>query len=129
MHRLLRRQLKRSASTLLQSPPTLDQWRKLLQHINRAYGQSDQDRYTLERSLTISSDEMHELYKRLKDSTEARWGAIANALPDLLFLQDAQGIYHEIFSEARDDQLFRPENEIINKHPKEIFPQRLHTPS
>ncbi|QYZ65878.1 MAG: EAL domain-containing protein [Gammaproteobacteria bacterium (ex Lamellibrachia satsuma)] len=126
MHRLLRRQLKKiGLNPASESPPTLDQWRKLLQHINRAYGQSDQDRYTLERSLTISSDEMHELYKRLKDSTEARWGAIANALPDLLFLQDAQGIYHEIFSEARDDQLFRPENEIINKHPKEIFPPKI----
>lgn len=126
MHRLLRRQLKKSGlDPASETPPTLDQWRKLLPHIDRAYGQSDQDRYTLERSLTISSDEMHELYKRLKDSTEARWGAIANALPDLLFLQDAQGIYHEIFSEARDDKLFRPENEIINKHPKEIFPPKI----
>ncbi|WP_177419350.1 GGDEF and EAL domain-containing protein [endosymbiont of Lamellibrachia barhami] len=126
MHRLLRRQLKKSGlDPASETAPTLDQWRKLLPHIDRAYGQSDQDRYTLERSLTISSDEMHELYKRLKDSTEARWGAIANALPDLLFLQDAQGIYHEIFSEARDDKLFRPENEIINKHPKEIFPPKV----
>ncbi|MBL3591663.1 MAG: diguanylate cyclase [gamma proteobacterium endosymbiont of Lamellibrachia anaximandri] len=126
MHRLLRRQLKKiGLNPASESPPTLDQWRKLLQHINRAYGQSDQDRYTLERSMTISSDEMHELYKRLKDSTEARLGAIANALPDLLFLQDAQGIYHEAFSEARDDKLFRPENEIINKHPKEIFPPKI----
>ncbi|MBL3529107.1 MAG: EAL domain-containing protein [gamma proteobacterium endosymbiont of Lamellibrachia anaximandri] len=126
MHRLLCRQLKKigldPAST---PPPTLDQWRELLSHIDRTYEQSDQDRYTLERSLTISSDEMHELYTRLKDSTEARWKAIANALPDLLFLQDEKGIYHEIFSEARDDKLFRPESEIINKHPKDIFPPQV----
>ncbi len=126
MHRLLCRQLKKiGLDPASKSPPTLDQWRELLSHIDRTYEQSDQDRYTLERSLTISSDEMHELYKRLKDSTEARWRAIANALPDLLFLQDEKGIYHEIFSEARDDKLFRPENEIINKHPKDIFPPRI----
>ncbi len=67
IHPLLIRQLKKSGFN-----PVLEildeNWMKLLGHVNMAYLQSDQDRYTLERSISISSREMQELNKNLKQS-------------------------------------------------------------
>ena len=67
-HRLLKRQLKRLGLDL-ETVPTVAQWQKLLRGINRAYTQNDQDRYLLERSLTISSNEMQTLYEELRQSS------------------------------------------------------------
>jgi signal transduction histidine kinase len=64
-HRVLRRQLRKcglSSST----PPTQQQWKQFLNPINQTYQQAEQDRYLLERSLDISSQEMSELYEQLR---------------------------------------------------------------
>ncbi len=45
--------------------PDGDLWPAVLERVSRTYIEADQDRYTLERSLTISSDEMQHLYQRL----------------------------------------------------------------
>jgi signal transduction histidine kinase len=55
MHRLLQRQLKRHIS----HPDALPQeWKNLLQSVNEAYHQFDDDRAMLERSLELSSEEL-----------------------------------------------------------------------
>ncbi|MEK6677191.1 MAG: ATP-binding protein [Planctomycetota bacterium] len=65
LHALLTRQLKR-AGLDPSSPPTDSQaWQALLGWISHAYTEADQDRYLLERSLSISSDEMRGLHERL----------------------------------------------------------------
>ena len=71
---LLKRQLRRnglSADVL----PTLEQWKAHLETIERTYDEVEQDRYTLERSLAISSEEMRELYNNLKRSSESALAA------------------------------------------------------
>jgi len=119
MHKLLARQLKKLQldDTL---PPDADVWLKLLKLIEGSYEAADQDRYILERSLTISSEEMQALYQRQKSSYESRLYAILQALPDILFLIDEDGRYIEIMS-GNHQQLFRDKGELIGKTLHDIF--------
>ncbi len=74
LHNLLRRQLRR-LSLAPGRTPTLDAWRTLLDRVSQTYGESDQERYLLERSQDISSREMQELYSALqheRDTLESR---------------------------------------------------------
>ncbi|MEN9723412.1 MAG: hypothetical protein RJB38_1398, partial [Pseudomonadota bacterium] len=58
VHRILQRQLKKLGISDDAPPPTLNQWRDLLERVNQVYHDADEDRYTLERSLTKSSEEL-----------------------------------------------------------------------
>ena len=68
MHSILQRQLRKLS---IDSHDQLDgdSWLSLLRHISQTYDQADMDRYTIERSLQISSDEMQELYQSLKQTS------------------------------------------------------------
>jgi diguanylate cyclase (GGDEF)-like protein/PAS domain S-box-containing protein/putative nucleotidyltransferase with HDIG domain len=66
LHPLLARQLKRLGIKAGVVGIAGDAWQQLLERVSRTYTDADQDRYTIERSLTISSDEMHRLYKGLE---------------------------------------------------------------
>jgi diguanylate cyclase (GGDEF)-like protein/PAS domain S-box-containing protein len=48
--------------------------------------------------------------------------AIASALPDLLFLQDENGVYHEVYATSNDPNLYRPASAILGKTPYDLFP-------
>jgi hypothetical protein len=58
LHALLQRQLNRVGIEDHTVPPDADVWLKLLERISRSYTEADQDRYLLERSLSVSSEEM-----------------------------------------------------------------------
>ena len=120
MHKLLARQLKKLQLDDT-SAPDAERWLQLLRQIEASYEAADQDRYTLERSLTISSEEMQVLYQRQKSSYEARLYAILQALPDILFLFDEDGRYIEIMS-GDEQQLYRDKNKLIGKTLHEILP-------
>ncbi len=67
LHPLLERQLKRIGLTNVSSPPSAEGWQRLIERISQAYAQSEQDRYLLERSLSVSSEEMQaEIAERKK---------------------------------------------------------------
>ena len=68
MHKVLERQLRRLGIT---GVPTEEQWTKLLCRVDRAYVEADQDRYTLERALDLSSTEMRKRFSALRDAQEA----------------------------------------------------------
>ena len=81
IHRLLRRQLNRlrlDATT----PPGPEEWRALLSRVSNAYEGADQDRYLMERSLTISSREMGDLYQAVArgESEQAALRRVATAV-------------------------------------------------
>src|SRR5262249_27601203 len=59
-HSVLERQLKKVGLEADTLPTNLASWKELLEHINRAYTQGEQDRYLLERSLNLASAEMQE---------------------------------------------------------------------
>lgn len=121
MHRILTRQLKKlKLSDAL--PPDLDDWRMILSQVDASYEAYDRDSYILERSLTISSDEMQALYKRQKSSYEARLHAILNALPDLLFLLDEDGRYIEVTS-GNEQRLYEDKDQLLGKTLHDVLPQ------
>ncbi len=73
LHPLLQRQLRRLAADPGE-PPSLPAWQGLLERVSRAYGESDQDRYLMERSQVLASEEMAALNAQLRqarDSAEA----------------------------------------------------------
>ena len=69
-HPLLVRLLRKVGATAT-SAPSDDAWRSLLALVHRTYIDADQDRYTLERSIEISSREMQGLYQDLKQRSES----------------------------------------------------------
>jgi PAS domain S-box-containing protein len=72
MHQTLRRQLKRVGITDPLSLPNAEQWAALQKAFSDTYTAYDSDRYTLERSLDISSREMQELYANLEKSSRSQ---------------------------------------------------------
>ncbi|WLT31832.1 PAS domain S-box protein [Geothrix sp. PMB-07] len=97
LHSLLQRQLKRSgldADALPEGSPLRD----LLERISRSYAEADQDRYTLERSLAVSSEEMRTLYEELKRTSESRlaeseqrYRSVVETVQEVIFHTDARG--------------------------------------
>jgi PAS domain S-box-containing protein len=96
MHPILLRQLRRLGLDA-GIPPSAGQWAGFLERASHTYAQADQDRYTVERSLEISSKEMQELYESLRHSSAAlaaesnRLGAIITSLTSGLAVLDAGG--------------------------------------
>lgn len=68
MHRTLARQLKKLG--IGEAPPTMEQWVALLERVDRSYVEADRDRYTLERSLDLSSAEMKKRFTELRTAQE-----------------------------------------------------------
>jgi two-component system, LuxR family, sensor kinase FixL len=68
MHRLLTRQLRKLG---IVEAPTEQQWSALLERVDRAYTEADQDRYTLERALELSSTEMRRRFNELREAQRA----------------------------------------------------------
>jgi signal transduction histidine kinase len=85
MHPLLARQLRRLGLDP-ESPPTGDQWKTVLERVAQTYGQADQDRYMLERSLQTSSEEMQQLYGDLQERSAQEIGQKAAELEKSLAL-------------------------------------------
>lgn len=67
LHPLLKRQLRR-LELKKNSEPKIFQWNDFLSHVNATYIEVDQDRYTIERSLDISSREMMSMTELLEES-------------------------------------------------------------
>lgn len=67
LHSVLARQLRRLGLSPDQAPDS-ELWRAFLERVNSYYGDIDQDRYTLERSMALSSEEMHQLHKELQET-------------------------------------------------------------
>jgi PAS domain S-box-containing protein len=83
VHPLLKRQLRRIGTG--EGAPSAEQWRSLLERVSRAYEDTDNDRYTLERSLAISSSEMQHLYENIAGEKRVLEAVAAGAqLSDVL---------------------------------------------
>ena len=70
LHPLLGRVLRKIGASPAETPSP-EVWRELLKVVSRTYQEADQDRYTLERSIEISSREMQGLYQDLQTRTES----------------------------------------------------------
>jgi len=107
LHSLLRRQLKRHFAEGV----VPDELRPMLDNIDQAYRQFDNDRAMLERSLDLSSQEL------LQANAELR--ALVGAFPDQILRLDADGVILDVkgaaFSEpARGWAVGRPIAEVVD---------------
>ena len=89
LHRILRRQLRRAGCSEEQ-PPTAEQWSALLGAVSRAYDAADEDRYTMERSMELSSREMRELHTKVA-AEHHRLDGLLGALTEGVLHVDANG--------------------------------------
>ncbi len=108
MHPTLRRQLKRFGISDTDGIPTAEQWTPLLAAISETYTAYDSDRYTLERSLDISSREMQDLYADLEKSSRSqlaqerdRLRAIISNIGDGVLILDTEGRMVELNAAGR----------------------------
>ena len=70
MHPILARQLRRLGLDEASPPSDVETWQKLLKRLDASYNDADDNRYLLERSLHVSSQEMSELQERTKERSE-----------------------------------------------------------
>src|SRR5262245_8374998 len=71
IHSVLERQLKKVGMNTETLPADLASWTALLERISRAYEQGDQERYLLERSLSLASAEMQKELTERKRAEDA----------------------------------------------------------
>lgn len=99
MNPLLARQLRRLGLSEAVSPKDPVVWKNLLERIEQSYEDAEQNRYLLERSLQISSQEMREVHDELKQQSEeraleqeTRLKAVVDSLSDGLCTLDLEGL-------------------------------------
>ncbi|MCB0324840.1 MAG: response regulator [Bdellovibrionales bacterium] len=71
LHPILARQLRKYGFDYSQPPANELDWQKFVERVSSTYQQADEERYILERSLDISSQEMSDLYASLKHTSES----------------------------------------------------------
>jgi len=117
-HRVLNRLLKKHDLSLDRLPASLDGWRQLLERIARTFHAADQDRYLLERSLSISSREMQELHESLRQHMMAeldRLRAVISSLGAGLCTLAPDGRVRSVNPEG-ERLLGYAEAELVNTH-------------
>jgi PAS domain S-box-containing protein len=87
-HPLLARQLRR-LGLAGDEPPSPERWHALLDTVTRTYDEADQDRYTMERSLAISSRELRQLYDDLKRASDTQLAEERDKLAKSLAIHQA----------------------------------------
>lgn len=70
LHSLLKRQLNRLGLNIDALPSDLNQWQELIQKVSKTYVEADQERYLIERSMELSSEEMLDLNKKLETAQQ-----------------------------------------------------------
>ena len=97
MHPLLRRQLERCGIPRDATEVGPEAWAQFLERVDRVYTEADEDRYLVERSMAISSQEMVELTESLSQSEASlskerdRLEAMIACLGDGLCMFDGNG--------------------------------------
>ncbi len=65
LHPILQRQLRKLGLSV-DTAPDVEAWARLIERVDRYYQDTDQDLYTAERSMVISSKEMRDLTDQLQ---------------------------------------------------------------
>jgi diguanylate cyclase (GGDEF)-like protein/PAS domain S-box-containing protein len=106
-HPLVLRQLRRLGMHL-QAAPDLQDWQAFVSRVSRAYAEADQDRYLMERSQALASEEMAALNQALRQErdllesrvaertealrlSEVRLASLVSLSSDWIWEQDTQG--------------------------------------
>ena len=100
LHTLLQRQLRRLGVDPDGPPPAPQAWAQLLQRVSRAYADADADRYQLERSQALASQEMAELHQQLQAS-QARLANLVALSSDWVWETDADDCFTYLSDDVR----------------------------
>jgi diguanylate cyclase (GGDEF)-like protein/PAS domain S-box-containing protein len=128
LHPLLSRQLRRLRLDE-QTPPTPAQqsgWKSLLGRVSTAYGDADRERYTLERSIDVTSTEMAELYEQLGRREAAVRAIVDNAAEAILTVEDGGLITS--FNPAAEQMYGWSEAQILGQRLSVLVPGHLWIP-
>ncbi len=120
LHSLLRRQLKRCWGRADDVP---SEWLPLIQAVNDAYHEFDNDRSMLERSLDLSSVELIQANSDLRES-EQRYRTFLDATTDMAFIKDAEFRY-VVVNEANRAFFGRAMEEIVGKTDHDLMPEPM----
>ncbi len=119
-HPTLLRQLRR-LGIAEGAPPEAAAWAAFLQAVEGVYRHADEDRYTMERSLELSSAEMRDLYERLsaqeterRVTAEGRLDALVRAVPGAVFRFELADARISFVSEGILALAGRPASEFVN---------------
>jgi PAS domain S-box-containing protein len=113
LHPKLDRQL-RKVGAHQDTPPTVDQWHSFLERVNAAYMQEDNERYTVERAIAISSQEMLDLSSRLARERD-RLDVTVASLADGLCVLSSKGLV-EIANRAAEQMLGVESGGLLGQH-------------
>ena len=113
MNSLLKRQLKKYFKDAGGIPAD---WQPFIDAVDKAYGQFDDDRAMLERSLDLSSSELVQANSQMR--------AVFDAFPDLFFRLDAAGkiLDHKKGSATNS---YPPAKELLGRYIHEISPPEV----
>jgi PAS domain S-box-containing protein len=113
LHRHLLRQLRKSNLSPEVPPTAPEPWQRLLSSVSYSYEAIDQERYLVEHSIKLASEEMRELNVRLaaeRDNLER----IVQVAPTGMAVLTAEGIVRNI-NYALEQMLGYDRSEVINR--------------
>ncbi len=90
MHPLLKRRLDRLGLDP-ETPPDALAWQRLIARVDASYAQADQTRELVERSMTLSSQEMRSLHDRLQRANDELEDKVRERTSDLERLNESLG--------------------------------------
>ncbi|MCB1023104.1 MAG: EAL domain-containing protein [Acidobacteria bacterium] len=122
MHSLLKDQLEKHGASASELPPK-EEWSGLIETIDNTYTGSDQDRYLMERSLMMSSQEMQDVYEQLRKS-ETRYALSAQGGNDGLW--DWELATNEIYYSPRWLEILGITPDENKKPCKSLWLDRIH---
>ncbi|MCI0588658.1 MAG: response regulator [Planctomycetes bacterium] len=99
LHPLLERQLRKAGLRGEVLPPNLEAWSQFLHRASASYTEADRNRYTIERSLEISSAEMQALHSTLAEERD-HLRAVVRSVGEGLCVLDAEGRVLSLNAEA-----------------------------
>ncbi|MFN0092410.1 MAG: putative bifunctional diguanylate cyclase/phosphodiesterase [Acidimicrobiales bacterium] len=120
LHPTLVRQLRRLGLSP-DAPPAADAWVGLLARVNAAYGDADNDRYTLERSIEVSSDEMRGLYEELRQQEQLHRSILEHAAEGIVTV-DGEGVI-QAFNAAAERIFGWDSEEIVGRSVELLVPE------
>jgi diguanylate cyclase (GGDEF)-like protein/PAS domain S-box-containing protein len=118
VHPVLARQLRR-LSLDPDTPPDLTVWQRLLERVERCYTEADDERYTRERLMELSSQEMVALHRQLREHDERRFQALLAGSSDTTIVVDAAGEIAYVSSSAT--RVLHLPAEELHGHPMVVF--------
>jgi len=127
MHRLLTRQLKKAGIATDHENLQGRQLQQFLELVSQAYNESDKTRSTIESTLSVSLQEMQELYEDLKISSESQLArdramlrSLVDSIPDLIYFKDQDSNYLGC-NLAYSELVGFTEDELIGKTDFDLF--------